>query len=279
MSILDSINHISDYLLKYAITLAAVAALTMALLEAWKKLFDTMAKFNRRSILGWVQDERGKSGKHYLVTATKGRDYVPNKAYSQLLLLTTGVGEVNGDYLQKSVALDKERKYDRSIEFALFELEIDRLMGQIQDASDVALNNPAIYRDLFLFLTRSALKEDVEKWQSDVRQSMSAQVNDENRKELADRYARLKQIVRRHLDSFQIVTAMRWREWNQFYAIVVGALLLALAHLIPEIQKGALSQLEPSFWVNLIGSSLFGGMLAPVAKDLVDALGKVKSRV
>src|SRR5262249_12044480 len=160
-------------------------------------------------------------GKHYLLKfAGSGNAYVPDKAYAQLLLLTTGLGGDDKDRLSSAVERDKKREYDRSIEFALFELEIDRMMGQIQDASDVALNNPDLYPELFKFLTRSALKDDIEGWQADVKQSMTAQVDEKKRKELADRYTRLKQIVRRHLDSFQIVTAMRWREWNQFYAVV-----------------------------------------------------------
>ena len=190
VDLLSKIVTISDFLLRYAVTLAAVAALTVALIEAWKKLRDTLAKFHQRSLLQ--------------------------------------------------------------------------------------------------FLTRGALVGDVEEWLSDVKTPMSVVENEELRKKVADRYARLKQIVRRHLDSFQIVTALRWREWNQFSAVVVGAILLLAAQVLAlgQNDNGTLkawsefaTQLSPFVLVKLVLSSLLGGMLAPVAKDLVDALGNVKTRV
>jgi hypothetical protein len=89
------------------------------------------------------------------------------------------------------------------------------------------------------------------------------------------------------LDSFQIVTALRWREWNQFSAVVVGAILLLAAQVLAlgQNDNGTLkawsefaTQFSPFVLVKLVLSSLLGGMLAPVAKDLVDTLGKVKTR-
>jgi hypothetical protein len=142
--------------LSYAGTLAALGALTVAIIEAWKKLRDSQAKFHRSSVLRWFQNEGGsKSKRHYFVQSSAGAatgdalpKFDPGQAFDQLLLLTTGIGRVAASSRRRyesSVDLDRRTfhvgVFYRSIEYALFELEIDRLMGQIQDAADVALNN------------------------------------------------------------------------------------------------------------------------------------------
>lgn len=298
-SVLDSINSISSFLLGYAGTLAALGALTVALIEAWKKLRDSQAKFHRASVLRWFGNDESSGKRHYFAQApaTSGDtvlpEYAAGRGYEQLLLLATGVGHVETAGQRRfdaSRELDTRGGYKRSIEYALFELEIDRLMGQIQDAADVALNNPKLYPDLFQFLTRSALPEDVRNWVSEVGQlALRTDIGEQQRKEVADRYTRLKQTVRRHLDSFQIVTAMRWREWNQLAAVLVGAVLLLAAQLLAlghaDTGHNGWEQLAEQFgthpwlWIKVPVVALFGGMLAPVAKDLVDALRKVKSSV
>lgn len=297
--VLTSINAISNFLLGYAGTLAALGALTVALIEAWKKLLSSQAKFHRASVLRWFQNEQPDKKTHYQTKLSPDLPTVGLPAYDhgrgfdQLLQLTTGVGRTGVQVKQRyddSVSLDGKGTFHRSIEFALFELEVDRLMAQIQDAADVALNNPKLYPDLFQFLTRSAQPEDVTNWVAEVGTLVSSTtVTDQQRKEIADRYTRLKQTVRRHLDSFQIVTALRWREWNQLAAVVVGAVLLLLAQLVAlghtgdkpwqwDVLAEQLGQ-HPFLWFKIPILSVFGGMLAPVAKDLVDALRKVKTSV
>lgn len=297
--VLTSIQAISTFLLGYAGTLAALGALTVALMEAYKKLFDVQARFQRLAMLRWFLNDQSGSGSHYFAqsattpASARNEGYDAGRAYEQLLDLTTGVGAQDSRLSRRfevSRALSSRRKFSRSIEYALFELETDRLMGQVQDAADLAVNNPSLYPDLFAFLTRGALADDVANWKEDVKSVVSSlNASDQQRKEVADRFTRLKQIVRRQLDSYQIVTAMRWREWNQFAAVIVGAVLLFIAQVF-ALGQGAngtwssevfqrLFTDHPLLWAKLILISVFGGMLAPVAKDLVDALRKVKSGV
>lgn len=291
--VLASINDISAFLLTYAGTLAALGALTMAIIEAWKKLRDSQAKFHRSSVLRWFENEPERETHYAAKTPPRRIDgeiglppYDHGCAYEELLMLTTGSGRTGEERKRRyevSRKLDSQGTFHRSIEYALFELEVDRLMGQIQDAADIALNNPKLYPHLFLFLTRSALPEDVANWVAEVGHLVaSTHASDEERKAIADRYTRLKQIVRRHLDSFQIVTALRWREWNQLAAIVVGGVLLLAAQLVALTQApDGLGVLVSAPWIviKIVIVAVFGGMLAPVAKDLVDALRKVKTGV
>lgn len=309
---LGSLSQIADFILSYAITLAALGAVTVALIEAWKKLRDTQAKFHRRSVLRWLENEGAPDARrvdgrapaattpsrHYLAApivsmGTDGPPYDAGRCFEQLLLLTTGVGSIQPDAARARYqpAVDMGRmRYHRSIEFALFELDLERMMGQVQDAADIALNNPLLFRDLFQFITRSADPGDVTEWLKDVETPMTTLAHDDpQRKVIADRYTRLKQLVRRHLDSFQIVTAMRWREWNQLWAFLVGVVLLFLAQWMTLPSAGDWRWADSSTWVlpkqdgwavfKMGVGSLLGGMLAPVAKDLVDALSQVKKSV
>ena len=164
-----------------------------------------------------------KRSKQYFIRVGTPISYGAEKAYEQLLFLTTGMGNPEGNSDRFAYSVERQKRwggkgsYERSIEYALFELEIERLMGQVQDAADVALNNPDLYPDLFTFLTRGISRGDIEKWREAVRKSANdmARFDDNKRKEMADLYTRLKQAVRKHLDSFQIVTAHRWANWNQ----------------------------------------------------------------
>lgn len=51
---LKSLNEFTTFLLDYAVVLAALGALTMALQEAWKKLRDSKAKYHRAAVLRWL---------------------------------------------------------------------------------------------------------------------------------------------------------------------------------------------------------------------------------
>ena len=86
----------------YASTLAALGVLTVALLEAWKKVFSTLPRFHRKALCRWLDYEKpppGSStqlqstlaaGQYGLFNREKPEGYDARKAYAQLLHLTTG---------------------------------------------------------------------------------------------------------------------------------------------------------------------------------------------
>lgn len=267
-TILAELQKFSGFIMNYAVTLAAVGAITMALLEAAKKLLGTRPRFHQRAVLNWLQREQfEKKGPamgilpirlegQYGMLGAAGESTAPpdhRAAYQQLMHLTTGLPRW----------FDAPVKYDqRNIATALFEQELDVMMAQVQDAADAVLNNPALYPELFAFLTSSAAESDAETWKS------AMATRDGDRGQLAEIHSRLRLLMKRQLDSFQTVTGFRWREVNQLWAMVVGAVLLFLAQLTTP------SQSRNYFTMVLV--SVLGGILAPVAKDLVDALSKAK---
>lgn len=267
----QGLAEISNFILPYAVALAALGALTVALLEAWKKIFATLPRFHRKAVSRWLVNEAPSAaggmqlrstlaGGHYGSGQPPTTPYDPRKAYAQLLHLTTGVPLQAG-----GVDLDeKGEAMARSVTFALFELEVAKMMAQVQEAADAALNNPERYADWFAFVTRGCNAADVADW----RKVLDGGADPATRDKGAAAYGRIRLLVRRQLDGFQTVTAYRWREWNQWWAWLVGALLMMAAQLM-QAPGGNLA--------TMVLLSLAGGILAPVAKDLVDALGKVKS--
>jgi hypothetical protein len=88
-------------------------------------------------------------------------------------------------------------------------------------------------------------------------------------KDKAEAFARLRQLFKRKLDSFQLYTEQRWASYNQLASNVIGALIMAAAlySLRSDLKLGA---------ATFVLLSLFGGVLSPVAKDLVAALRRVR---
>ncbi len=263
---------ISGFILPYAVALAALGALTVALLEAWKKVFATLPRFHRKAVCRWLVNEAPPpsdvtqlrstlaAGHYGILERTVAAEYDPRRAYAQLLHLTTGVPlQTDG------IDLDtKGGAMARNVTFALFELEVAKMMAQVQEAADAALNNPERYADWFAFVTRGCNASDVAAWKT----VLAGGTDQASRDKGAAAYGRIRLLVRRQLDGFQTVTAFRWREWNQWWAWLVGALLMMVAQLM---------QMPDGNWLGMVLASLAGGILAPVAKDLVDALGKIKS--
>jgi hypothetical protein len=207
----------------------------------------------------------------------KQQSYAWQGAYCELLHLTTGL-RMGAEWNEEMSGIS----YSRRVSSALFELDLARMMGQIQEAADAALNNPELYPNWFAFLTRGCSHADRSDWlnamgrRSEIN-SMDLTTGDT--KHLADVYGRIRLLMRRQLDSFQTVTSFRWREFNQKWAIILGAVLMFIAQVVALVNQphdGAFSITLFTFG-QLVLVSVLGGVLAPVAKDLVDALAKVKS--
>ncbi|HET9425596.1 MAG TPA: hypothetical protein VFO55_09505 [Gemmatimonadaceae bacterium] len=261
--VFDVVGGFTDYILDYAIALAAVGALAMALIEAAKKLLDSRTRFHARRWTAWMM----KSGEPGLDEATR------RQAYIDLLQLATGVTASEatdlGDRLIKSRgSLPMANGWNRDPAQAVFSLETARMMAAIQEAGDAALAAPARYTALFQLITSGADPRDVEFWMARGRFAIPRD-NDEV-KAIADAFARLRQVFKRKLDAFQLYTEQRWATYNQFYANVVGAVIMLLALLELRVELG----ITPG-WLVLL--AVFGGILSPIAKDLVSALRRVRN--
>jgi hypothetical protein len=287
-SVVATANRFTDFLLSYVGALAAVGALSMALIEAGKKLLDSRTRFQALRWTQWVQRVRLDTTR--LATATGEKRYslsddtAPIQAYAELLQLCTGVSAAEAYDAAESLLEEKGHLPARHAflrpslpAHALFALDLERMMGTIQDAADIALASPHENPSLYLLMTTGADPTDIDRWYEEGSDGMIAIVDPttENRKAIkdhADLFARLRQIVKRKLDGFQIYASDRWASWNQTVANIVGmiALFLILVWIKRNSPSGSAS------YPTIVILSLGGGILAPLAKDLVSALKRVK---
>jgi hypothetical protein len=223
----------------------------MALVEVWKNIRGTRKWFNRRRLDQWL---------------SQGDEAAMARA--QLVALATGGFES---------------------EDALFDQPIEKMMGQVQAAANMALDYPAESRSLFDFLARvpNALHHEDRQTHTTDRELwliFSERVRHPSIDPLPSQYeaaaaaqarARLGNLVARKMDAFQNDTQYAWARWNQRWAVSIGTIILIF---ILALVLG----LEPSKteeWVKvllLLPAAIVGGCVAPFAKDIVTKLAEVK---
>ncbi|WP_342618409.1 hypothetical protein [Rhodoferax sp. GW822-FHT02A01] len=212
--------------------------------------------------------------------------YDPARAYAEFFHLTSG------QRLPIPLKPRGDWAHWRGIDRAVFELDVARLMAQVQDAADAVLSNPSAYRNLYAFFTRGCSAEEAGDWQAFVT-GTRFDTTDAPTKAASDLYGRVRLLMRRQLDAFQCVTASRWEEMNQLWAILVGAVILLLAqfimlsHLgdakvapflpIQDLFNGAAEALrKPDLFFGVVLKAALGGALAPFAKDLLSSISSLK---
>ena len=256
-SVFKIVDSLVEFILSYAVTLAAISALAMALIELVKALFSARDRFHKWRLCQWI--------------GQKSPETNAARVYESLIQLTTGEMPTEG----KKAAMDggiEWRPWVISYGNALFALSLEKMMGQIQDAADTAMVNPILYPELYAFLTRGARPDDIANWQKWAQEPpVRSADKPEDAKKQAETYARLRQVIRRRLDAFQVTSAYQWETVNQMASIILGAVILFSSLLY--LTKGSN---EPHVSVLLLASAI-GGIMAPVAKDLVAALKKARA--
>lgn len=280
-----SVEAFADFLLKYFVALAAVGALAMAAIELWKKLTDSRTRFHARAVCRWIKGAPEAFGAAAGLPPELATKVSEQAAYRELIHLTTGSGlpaesERVGGLLARDGEMAGIWRFERHAELALYGLELGQMMGHLQDAADIALNNPTRYPSLYLFFTCGASPDDVRAWfaQADLPPKVAGPegLSRSEAKARADLYARLRQVVKRKLDAFQLFQGDIWVNRNQLAANLVGALVLFAALLWVHYGPGSQTPLRGGDLALYLVISLLGGILAPIAKDLVVVLRKVR---
>lgn len=262
-----AVLSMSDFLLSYFVALAAVGALAMALIELAKKLHHIRTRYHAQQVFRWLQDEFGRTPSPLALPCL-----------AELLQLCCGINREHAEH----AALDLVATHGQLPgmlrtpdlrEHAVFALELEKMMGHIQDAADTALGDPASYPALFEFITSGVRAEDAQAWRAFLDNSVGA-TSERNARRDADLYTRLQQSVRRKLDAFQLYCGMRWANLNQLWANIVGASVLFVVLLSLAVGGSRFSAW--SLW-QIVLASLAGGLLAPLAKDVVVALQRVRA--
>lgn len=265
-----AIDAVADFVLGYAITLAAVGALSMAMLEAWKTLSAWRDGFHKKKLREWL---RGVPVPFDALERTAcccppgDDDAFHNRVYAQLIRLTTG--ESAGlSALTQPVA---RRLFRVTPADALFALDLEKMLGEIEAAADIALAHPQACPELYHFLCAGGDPGEAADWyrwaqEPPVRTGDDAALA----KRQADTYEQMRQVMKRRLDALHLTARYEWRVRNQFASVALGAVLLFVALVLIN------SPQDPWGWLRLVAASLLGGFAAPVAKDLVVAIQRMR---
>lgn len=243
----DLVNNLVGNILSYALILAAVSTITMTFLELFKAVYKVRPKYNRKQVEKWLNNEA---------------------TYKELIVLTV--------------------TYEKYSD-ALFDQPADKMMGQIQAAANVATDFPQSYEKLYQFLTdvpepynsenknrlsassyRQPEPPDAVIWFNFITDGYSKANQDPSSdvvQQATRARGRLDHFVARKLDAFQSQTELCWARKNQYYAVTTASVFL----LGLLIYIGV-----PFFWSFLL--AIFGGMMAPFAKDIVSGLSGIKTK-
>lgn len=278
-SILGVISKWADEIGSYALALVAVGALSMALVEALKGIFKLRASYHERSLKRWLSealtqyiDPEKLSSSEPLKDTCTSVSSIADEGIRQIVSLATGVPP-----RQVTTQGSPLGVFTISPERSLYTLPLEKMMGQIQESTEIILDNPQMYKSAYILLTGTAHLEDAEKWYL----SKSLDTEDGpvpppaiDPQVLAKVGNRIQQSVQRQLDTFQLRTDYLWARWNQIASFLIGA-----GVLFGAIYTSRTAYTETTYDLpEMILLSILGGFTAPVAKDLVTNLRKVKSR-
>lgn len=151
---------------------------------------------------------------------------------------------------------------------ALYELPAARMTGQIAMASRVALAFPAAYEDVLRTLAGPDAKNDIDEIVKGTKPS------------LEEERMRVAHLIERNLDALQITLTSRWERANKRYAFVVSLLVTVIAMGAYFYVNLAILDLSVPDVLRLsvitAAAGILAGFVAPIAKDLVAALQKLR---
>ena len=226
----------------YLVAFAAIGALTMAVIQTIKELTAVRRWFHRRQFTAWLAGCATAGGLASDSLRTARRDLVG--------LATSGD------------------------EAALFDLETERLAGQLSAAAAIVVDFPARYRAALLCLASHAASEDLEAvlegadlgraHLDDLREKPGER---DKYDRFVDSKARVAHQVQRCIDAFQICTEFRWKFYLQIVSFSVSYVLTMIGLGINAPESGRAAAV-----VRSIPFAVAAGFLAPIAHDLVATL-------
>ncbi|MDA8107697.1 MAG: hypothetical protein M0015_03580 [Betaproteobacteria bacterium] len=149
---------------------------------------------------------------------------------------------------------------------AFYDIPIEQMCGQIGAAMQVVLDYPARRADLLRLMAALAEREDVESLIA----ATPPAPGGKRAQEEVDARARVMHHVQRAIDALQIAAGYRWKLYLQIASFALSFLVTVIG---VAMQPGGLEAVQlPG--IALVG--IVGGFLAPVARDLLAALQKLR---
>ena len=243
------VNLVVASVYRYAVALAAVGVVSMAILQTVKDMLPARRWFQRWWVGRWLDRQ--------VAAAASQTASAPIKAvaHEDLVRLAT-----SGD--------DK----------ALYDLPIEQVGGLMNAASQIVLDYPPDHRDLLLCLAAQARPEDLELLlaQGPSATRPRATLTEPARSQFVDARNRVTHQVQRSLDGLQIAAGFRWKWMIQLLSIVLSCLLVWAGMAFFMGERG--SVIRANFLILYLLAGVLGGFLAPVARDLVAALQQLRKQ-
>jgi hypothetical protein len=274
VQIIAGLKQITDAVERWAVPLAAIGSVSMAFIQAGKNVTPIRAWFQRVRLRKWllasIRADRDVNEStrisHWLKTTFRNRSTEEEKKQQTMLR------KVEEDLISLATSNDIS---------ALYNLPSDELCDQIRKVVSVILDYPEFHRDLLRCLARGASRSDVNTLMKEQESTGDDNQFPENQKEAFRKFSeakgRILVQVRCSVDAIQTSIGFRWKFWLQLISMILSGILGVVALNLGAINsdKGAMDR-PAIFWTSvLIG--LLAGFLAPVARDLVAALEKLRS--
>ena len=150
---------------------------------------------------------------------------------------------------------------------AFYDIPIEQMCGQMGAAMQVVLDYPGRHGDLLRLMAALADPEDVERLIASAQPAPGVQ----RAQEEVDARTRVTHHIQRAIDGFQIAAGYRWKLSLQIAAFVMSFLVTVLAVSVHGNASPGAGELPGILLVGLVG-----GFLAPIARDLLSALQKLR---
>lgn len=276
MEINSLLNEFTDFILDYALLLAAIGTLSMALVEAVKGIFSAKAKFHKNSIKNFMMNLIDQNEKQSISNLDKKflnqflkEDNTDTTKYTDIKKIDFGSILSELEFLCSGVTGDFNNNtnyfklYDNE---AFYSLTTEQLMVKIQRAFEYVLQNPKVAKRIFTII---ALKNPnaAKIWLSYLTPQKGNDTTIQQNNALQS-HAVLINSINNQLDTLQINTLYAWGRRNRFASIILGAVILFLI---------LFTHLEGiSFKMFLF--SILGGIASPVCKNLVLSIKGIVKR-
>jgi hypothetical protein len=254
--ILTGLGTITVWIKTWAVPLAAIGTVSMALLQTAKNLFPLRSGFQRRRFRKWLETASATPPGWTTHEDLKSLKFDSKTAETDLIALAS--------------AGDSE---------SFYELPIEQMCTQIRGVSTVVLDYPAEHAALLHCLVSQANSADIEHVlvppTVEVLSKRPDQQSDHEKKKVREYAAaktRLAAQTRCTIDAIQTSIGSRWKRSLQLASFFLSA-ILGWVSLLLGVNKPETIPSFPS--VLLIG--LLSGFLAPVARDLVAAVESWRS--
>jgi hypothetical protein len=254
----------------YLLAVAGLGTITMAVLQAIKDITPVRRWFQRSRMRRWLREEaRIARRKLQLPESPEESESRQTEGPPKKARFDPDAGEAEGELLILATNGDASAFYD---------LEIEKLCGQWNAAVQIVIDYPRYSPNLFACMAARAPQADCEKLY-DPKIPPQLPLNTESklteeeqarrmalRQDFLDARTRVMHQIQRAVDSFQIATAFRWKWHFQIASFVLSFLLAMIAELISG---------NSAYGVIAVSAAM-AGFLAPVARDLLAAIQKLR---